>query len=403
MIRTNSTQKPIKLSSGQSLSPFNSAIRLSSQHIEAPSTPQRQVVTHNPLKMIVNQEVRNSNAFTPNSKLQQQFRNQENKSFVTNDKIQQLINDNNYLAQALEQTRAELRKYQENQDIQTIRHRMENLENVIDTQAMEIDEWKKKYHQLCTLDGGESMHQMEQQILLVIQENERLNLLVKNIQEAIDAKDNSIYTQAQQIQQMDSEMKKLREKIKVQEKNIQIQKDEIKQWHDTFSDFEKSQKSNHSQDAELIKNKMKIQELEFQLHKRRISETNNSKQSTKRDESDLEYKLRSLLDENSKLTALIQTLQEEQQQKRNPTRQQLVQIKQELHGQQLYAQQELQRYRQIAIQNQLLQEQLTTAQEQIRILKKALDQLQDSESNDQLFEEFLQSQNTVLQLMDQII
>lgn len=38
----------------------------------------------------------------------------------------------------------------------------------------------------------DSMQQMESQILLVIQENERLNCLIKNIQETIDQKDSLI-------------------------------------------------------------------------------------------------------------------------------------------------------------------------------------------------------------------
>lgn len=48
--------------------------------------------------------------------------------------------------QALEQARSELRNSQENQQLELIKSRMENLEHVIDEQAQEIEIWKKKYN-----------------------------------------------------------------------------------------------------------------------------------------------------------------------------------------------------------------------------------------------------------------
>ncbi|CAD8075202.1 unnamed protein product [Paramecium sonneborni] len=429
MIRTNSTQKTkqVVLQNGQvqSLSPFNSAIRLSSHYQDAPSTPQRQIVSQNALRLIVNNhqgEVRQSNAFTPNSKQQQTGKcYQENRSVIVQDntRMQQLINENMYLSQALEQTKNELKQHQqsthESQQLDFIKVKIESLEKVIDDQALEIDQWKEKYQKVCTQDPQDSMLQMESQIMLVIQENERLNILVKNIQDSTDKKD-------QLISQQDQEIKKLKDKIKISDKTIQSQKEEIKQWHDNFAEFEKNSKQQVSHESELLKSKMKIQELEFQLHKKKVSENNNGQKLSQRkfDENpELELKLRQLLEENNKLTLLIETLQNENtklksnKQSRSTSCFQsnhqlsqgiLEQITQELFNQQLFSTEEFKKLKMIYQQNETLRNQLDNANEQISILKKTLSYYEEEQNvpSDQLFEEFLQSQSHCISMIKQL-
>ncbi|CAK62702.1 unnamed protein product (macronuclear) [Paramecium tetraurelia] len=82
----------------------------------------------------------------------------------------------NDLIQKLTREKQQLTIGDKNTDLILIKQRVERLESVIDQQSDEIEEWKKKYKEVCEQDQrSNSIEQMEQQMISVIEENEKIN------------------------------------------------------------------------------------------------------------------------------------------------------------------------------------------------------------------------------------
>ncbi|CAD8195123.1 unnamed protein product [Paramecium pentaurelia] len=113
----------------------------------------------------------------------------------------------NDLIQKLTREKQQLTIGDKNTDFILIKQRVERLESVIDQQSDEIEEWKKKYKEVCEQDQRSiSIEQMEQQMISVIEENEKINEQKTKMQ--------------QQIRIMEKDMQQL--KFQVADQNNQI-------------------------------------------------------------------------------------------------------------------------------------------------------------------------------------
>ncbi|CAD8124103.1 unnamed protein product [Paramecium sonneborni] len=92
----------------------------------------------------------------------------------------------NDLIQKLTREKQQLTVSDKNTDFILLKQRVERLESVINQQSDEIEEWKKKYKEVCEQDQRiNAIDQMEQQILSVIEENERINEQKQKMQSQI--------------------------------------------------------------------------------------------------------------------------------------------------------------------------------------------------------------------------
>ncbi|CAD8119823.1 unnamed protein product [Paramecium sonneborni] len=95
----------------------------------------------------------------------------------------------------------------QNTDFNIIKQRVERLESVIDHQTDEIEDWKKKYKDVCQNDPSSSIiDNMETQMAEILKENERLNKLQLN--------------QVQKIENLEQIIKDLEYKITDQNNQI---------------------------------------------------------------------------------------------------------------------------------------------------------------------------------------
>ncbi|CAD8071262.1 unnamed protein product [Paramecium primaurelia] len=395
MIRTNSSveiqKQQIPL---QQISPFNGQIQYSNSFLDAPSTPQ---------KSIIIQQIRGSSTFTPN-KTQQAFHIKENSNSIES-KIQLLVNENCYLNQQLEKTRNELlNNTQQYQQLHIIKERVSKLEELIDTQQNEIETWKLRYQKAAAGDSRLEIQQMEQQIVNVIDENERLNKIISNLEQKQQEKNEEIKSLMINIQ-------KQRDKLIVFEKsnrpvvlcnsfaieNKKASKSSISDVRqnkckindqDQITNRNKCNKSDHTYRQVQSKNQLNIADLQNQ-----IRQLQNDKQQLQIQVEDLQQKLQ---DKNHKICEI------KDQQKVPDSNQNISILKQEVQNQQILILAEFKKYKQCQSQNQMIKEQLIQWEEHLKSLNSKINtENVQQDYIDYAIEEFQISSANCLKIIDQ--
>ncbi|CAD8074062.1 unnamed protein product [Paramecium sonneborni] len=397
MIRTGSGVQIQKLQIPlQQINPFNGQIRYSNPYSDAPSTPQ---------KSIIGQQIRGSSTFTPN-KSQQQFYFKENSNTIES-KIQSLVNENYFLNLELEKARNELQNNaQQYEQLHLIKERVSKLEELIDTQYSEIEIWKLKYQKAAAGDSRLEINQMEQQIFNVIDENERLNKIISNLEQQQQEKDQEIKTLMMTIQKQELEMKKQKEKLIVFEKTnkpaVQCNPFAIenkKQSKSTTSDLKQSKSKINDSDS----NRKKSDHIQKQ------AQTKNQQ-----DINDLQNQIKQLQSDKLQLEIIAEELQEklqkqncEKSEKKDSQKdfnqdQNFSRLKQELSNQQILILEEFKKYKVCQQQNLMIKEQLIQWELFLKSLNSQIQNKNDQDDCvDATIEEFQNSSSNCLKLIDQ--
>ncbi|CAK71844.1 unnamed protein product (macronuclear) [Paramecium tetraurelia] len=399
MIRTNSSVQIQKLQIPlQQISPFNGQIRYSNPYSDTPSTPQ---------KSIIAQQIRGSSTFTPN-KTQQTFYFKENSNTIES-KIQSLVNENCYLNQELEKARNEIQNNaQQQEQLYIIKERVSKLEELIDTQQNEIEIWKLKYQKAAAGDSRLEIQQMEQQIYNVIDENERLNKIISNLEQQHQEKDQEIKTLMMSIQKYEVEMKKQKDKLIILEK---ANKPAVS-CNPFAMDNKKPSKSSIS---DLRQSKCKISEQDAIANRKKSDHVYKQVQTkSQQDYSDLQNQIKQLQVDNQQLQLTIEELQEKLQSidlqksekkdsQKDPNQDQNISIlKQELSNQQILILEEFKKYKQCQSQNTMIKEQLLQWEQFLKSLNSQICTPNEEEDGiDAAIEEFQSSSANCLQLIDQ--
>ncbi|CAD8171511.1 unnamed protein product [Paramecium pentaurelia] len=392
MIRTNSSveiqKQQIPL---QQISPFNGQIHYSNSFLDAPSTPQ---------KSIIIQQIRGSSTFTPN-KTQQAFHFKENSNSIEN-KIQLLVNENCYLNQELEKARNELlNNTQQYKQLHIIKERVSKLEELIDTQQNEIETWKLKYQKAAAGDSKLEIQQMEQQIVNVIDENERLNKIISNLEQKQQEKN-------EEIKRLMINIQKQRDKLIVFEKSNRP----VVLCNSFAIENKKASKSSIS---DVRQNKCKINDQDQITNRNKSNKSDHTyrqvQSKSQLNITDLQNQIRQLQNDKQQLQILVEDLQQKLQdkiceikdQQKDPDSNQNISIlKQEVYNQQILILTEFKKYKQCQSQNQMIKEQLIQWEEHLKSLNSKINTENDQQDYiDDAFEEFQISSANCLKLIDQ--
>ncbi|CAD8062659.1 unnamed protein product [Paramecium primaurelia] len=398
MIRTNSSVQIQKLQIPlQQISPFNGQIRYSNPYSDTPSTPS---------KSIIGQQIRGSSTFTPN-KSQQTFYFKENSNTIES-KIQSLVNENCYLNQELEKARSEIQNNaQQYEQLYIIKERVSKLEELIDTQQNEIEIWKLKYQKAAAGDSRLEIQQMEQQIYNVIDENERLNKIISNLEQQQQEKDQEIKTLMMSIQKQEMEMKKQKDKLIVLEK---ANKPAF-----TCNPFAiDNKKPSKSSTNDLRQSKCKINEQDSNANRKKSDHAYKQIQTkSQQDYTDLQNQIKQLQTDKQQLQITIEELQEKllnkelqksenkDSQKDSNQEQNILILKQEVSNQQILILEEFKKYKLCQSQNQMIKEQLLQWEQFFKSFNSQISTPNEQEDGiDAAIEEFQSSSANCLKLID---
>ncbi|CAD8079083.1 unnamed protein product [Paramecium sonneborni] len=400
MIRTGSNVQIQKLQIPlQQISPFKGQIRYSNPYSDTPSTPQ---------KSIICQQIRGSSTFTPN-KSQQQFYFKDNSNTIES-KIQSLVNENCYLNQELEKARNELQhNAQQYEQLHIIKERVSKLEELIDTQQNEIEIWKLKYQKAAAGDSKLEIHQMEQQIFNVIDENERLNKIISNLEQQQQEKDQEIKSLMMTIQKQELETKKQKDK--------QILIEKTNKPAVSCNPFAiENKKQSKSSICDLKQSKCKINDQDSMANRKKSDNTQKQIQiKNQQDISDLQNQIKQLQIDKQQLEIIVEELQQKLQDKnlekseikdsqKDLNLDQNIQIlKQEVSNQQILILEEFKKYKNCQQQNQIIKEQILQWEQSLKSLNSQICNTNDQEVDciDAAIEEFQSSSANCLKLIDQ--